>query len=96
VHHLPPREAVYSERFDRERALIEPNFARFDDAFRYIEEQLLFMPGFGIQTPTEEIWVAPMQLLLDDEIVDVSIFYSFTDERVTFESIVREPAPSGP
>lgn len=85
----PPREACFAERFDLERDAITPDLVRFEEAWRYTEAVALHHPRRGLETATEGIWVAPMQLPIDGERVRASIFYEFDDQKVTFLSIAR-------
>jgi hypothetical protein len=83
----PPRDACYEERFDKERSSIEPDLVRFDEGWRYIEALVLHHPRRGIETETDDVWVAPMQLPIDGTRVRISVLYSFTDTEVDFLSI---------
>lgn len=51
----PQRTLAYDPRFESEREAIQPDFHRFDEAWRYMEYVLARWPTFGKQTDTPEI-----------------------------------------
>lgn len=86
-----PRDVVREPRFEREAKAIEPNAKRMDEAFEYLDQRLAQDPASGIPCSVPGIWVAPVRVPGDTGIVRASVFYTFTETHVYYQSIRLAP-----
>ena len=84
---VPPRGIIREERFEREIEAIFPNIKRMDEAFEYLDIRLASDPRSGIESSVPGLWVAPIRVPGDTGVVRASLFYTFTDTHVHYQSI---------
>lgn len=88
---VPRRGIVREERFEAQAAAIEPDAKRMDEAFEYLDGQLARDPRSGIESSVPGLWVAPVRVPSETGVVRASVFYTFTDTNVHYQSIRLAP-----
>ena len=78
-------------RFDAEAAAIQADVQRMDEALRYVEYQLARYPDSGIESSVPGIWVAPIRVPAEPGTVRASLFYTFNESYVWFQSVRLAP-----
>jgi hypothetical protein len=82
-----PRGIIREKRFERELEAMSSNVKRIDEAFEYLDIRLGSDPRSGVPSSVPGIWVAPIRIPGDAGIVRASLFYTFTDTHVYYQSI---------
>lgn len=88
---VPRRGIVREKNFEAQAAAIQPNVKRMDEAFTYLDAQLSADPRSGIESAVPGLWVALIRVPTDTGIARASVFYTFTDTHVHYQSIRVAP-----